>query len=377
MEKKYSILDYFALRGDISFKEKQVNEVDIMMFACLGKPNLDGFVPDNGEACYFRDAYAQYRVLRESGNKKPGLLESQIFIEALDAAVESERYKDIKVSHFINKIVEADTEQLSAITVEGPDGVTYVTFRGTDDTLIGWKENCDLAILEEVPAQRDAVLYLEHIAKCYSGPIIVAGHSKGGNLAIYAASMASEEVQSRILAVYSYDGPGFRKDFFDHPGYKKIKDRIFTYVPYASIIGMIMSPAGKLRVIACEETGPSAHDVYLWNIYQNGFIHLNDISTKSKVFHLAINKTLNEMDMDKRAEFTDELFKGLFATGAFYLMDFSEQSLKKAMIVASQFTKSKEVRKFILSLTENAIKLATLEKLEEEIESQDLYTHND
>jgi len=368
-QKRYSILDYFAMRGDLTFEERGINEVDIMMFACLGKPDYGDFIPANGESISFSEAYSKYMATRTEG-QKAGLLESQIFNETLIAAAKTARFKDIKISHFLNKVVTADVEQISALTVEGPDGITYVTFRGTDDSIIGWKENCDLAILDETPAQKDAVLYLERIANTYDGPIAVLGHSKGGNLAIYASAHVSAEIQDRIKFIYSYDGPGFRKEFLDSEAYLRIKSKIITYVPYASIVGMIMSPAGKINVIACEEEGPYAHDVYLWNLTKDGFVHLNDLSDKSKIFHVAMNNTLNSMDMQERRDFTDDLFEALMSTGSFNLLDFSENSFKKALIVANNFSKSKEIKSFIMSLAENSLKLSFWEKFEEEFNKQ-------
>ena len=240
---------------------------------------------------------------------------------------------------------------MSALTVHGPNGKLYITYRGTDDTLIGWKENCELAILDSVPAQRDAAAYLETVAAQFPGPIVVSGHSKGGNLAVYAAVNARKDIRDRIEKVISYDGPGFLNDFFKQPGYLDIEDKIMTIVPNASLIGMLMRHAGRLDVVDCKRDGPLAHDIFLWNLLPSGFKRTRKLSEKSEVFHHAIDQTLNKLDMQKRQELVDEIFDVLSSTGADNLLDFTEHSAAQALKLSIRAQKSKEIKQFFLMLS--------------------------
>lgn len=367
----YTLEDYLNFRGDLSFDVSPVNEIDEMVFSAIGKADFTGILRD-GEIGRYSEAFARFFETKDNDvNARFGLLASPIMMRVLHAISLCPRYADIKISNFINRISTEKTEQMSALTVLGPNDKIYVTFRGTDDTLVGWKENCELAILNSVPAQRDAVTYLETVAEIFKGPLVVTGHSKGGNLAVYAAANADEEIRGRIEKVISYDGPGFRKEFFETEGYQSIQDKVSTLVPKASIVGMLMENAGRLEVVECESEGPAAHDIFVWNLGREGFLRAQDLTEKSLVFRQAIENTLDEMDMTERQEFVNELFEALSSTGAVKLLDFTEQSLAQIIKLSGNFNRSKEIREFILDLSRFFIKGAaknTLEELQERIQ---------
>lgn len=372
----YILEDYLDFRGDLDFAVSPVNEIDEMIFASMGKADYTGILAESGKGKYSVIFSIYFALHHEKEDENLGLLESPILMKILHKIYQCKRYSDIQICNFVNRISSVDTEQMSALTVIGPNGKIYVTYRGTDDTLVGWKENCELAIKNSVPAQRDATEYLEKIATEFDGPIIVSGHSKGGNLAVYAASEADETVQSRIEKVISYDGPGFMQDFLDKQGYQRVKDRIVTMVPKTSFVGMLMEHAGTLDVIECENDGIGAHDIFYWNLNKEGFLRAGAISDKSRIFHQAMEQTLNNMNLEERQETVDEIFEVLSSTGAVNLLDLSENSVSQALKLSSEFQKSKEIRQFLLSLSKFSIKGAvnsTIEDLQEKI--QDIVTN--
>ena len=348
-------LDYIAWRGDLSFKKSKVNEIDRMLFSIIGKPDYTGIIPVKGDSIKLKDAVKQY-VNKHSDQTKIGLLGSPLLLPVLESMAKATRYKNIQLSAFVNKVLTEKEEQFSALTVIGPDGVNYISFRGTDDSLIGWKENCELAVQQSVPAQRDALAYLQQVAKQCDGPLVVCGHSKGGNLAVYAACCAPKKIQERIVAVYSYDGPGFQDEFMKKPGYLRMKNKITTYVPQQSIVGMLMNMAGTQQIIFTEEIGAAAHDVFAWNVNKNSFIPAKDLSGVSNNFHFAINEVLDKMTSDERQELVEEIFDLLYSTGASMLSDFSEQTLKKTLEFTKQFHKAPELRAFLLNLSGMTLK---------------------
>lgn len=350
----YTALDYVKWRGDLSFEASPINEIDEMLFACVGKPNYGCIFPENGGAITLREAVDKYLYLR--GDSSMGVFRSKQLLDLLKLMAESERYGNLLLSGFVNKVRTDVTEQFSALSVHGPDGKLYVTFRGTDDTLVGWKENCELAICESIPAQRDAAAYLEAQAALYADEIVVSGHSKGGNLAIYAACTVSESVRGRIAKVISYDGPGFLPAFFSKPEYALMRGRIVTYVPYRSIVGMLMKEAGKLTVVACDEYGVSAHDLLLWQVDSRGFITLPELSRFSVVFNSAIDMTLEGMDNLEREVLIDEIFDILYSTGAFQLSDLTDNTFSQLLEMANHFRKAPMLRSFLLTLSELYLK---------------------
>ena len=347
----YKLEDYLFFRGAFDYTAAPVNEIDEMVFASLGKADYTGILSADESSTYANAFNKFFSLHGEQENLALGLLESPIMMKTLHTISKCSRYSNIRISHFVNIVSQEETEQMSALTVHGPNGKIYVTYRGTDDTLIGWKENCELAILESVPAQRDAVAYLETVAAEFQGPIVVSGHSKGGNLAVYAAVNARKEVRERIEKVISYDGPGFFPEFFNQQGYLDIKDRIITIVPNASIIGMLMSHAGRLDVVDCQNEGPLAHDIFIWNLLSNCFERTRKLSEMSAVFHRAIDQTLNKLDMQQRQELVDEIFDVLSSTGADNLLDFTEHTASQALRISVRAQKSKEIKQFFLLLT--------------------------
>ena len=355
-------LDYVDWRGDLSFDTVPVNEIDKYIFTCIGKPDYTGIIPADDKTVTVNEAVGSYFATHEDAGDKLGLIASASTLPMLRKIALSDRFRDIKLSGFINKIVVEKTEQFSALTVFSPDGVKYVSFRGTDDTIVGWKENCELAVKEVGPAQSDAKAYLEWAAETYDGPIIVCGHSKGGNLAVYAACTVSEEIQDRILEVNCYDGPGFMPAFLETEGYKRMKDKITTFVPYMSIVGMLLTQVGRLDVIQASDAGAAGHDGFTWDVFRDRFIHCPELSDASKIFNAAIDEAIADMDSDERRELVEEIFDVLTSTGAFTLSEFSEQSLRKSLELANQFRKAPELRSFLLSLAEKGIKSARNKK---------------
>ncbi len=366
----YTLQDYLFFRGDLDYEAAPVNEIDEMVFASLGKADYTGILAENETASYADAFNAFFTMHGEKEDEMLGLLESPILMKTLLTASRCRRYADIPISHFINKVSTEDTEQISALTVHGPNGKLYVTYRGTDDTLVGWKENCELAILDAVPAQRDAVSYLETVAAEFSGPVVVCGHSKGGNLAVYAAVNAREDIRDRIEKVISYDGPGFLNGFFEQPGYLLMKDRITTVVPNASYIGMLMHRAGGLDVVDCDYNGPRAHDIFVWNLLPDCFERTRQLSDKSMVFHRAIEQTLDELDMQKRQDLVDEIFEVLSSTGADNLLDYTEHSAVQALKMSVRAQKSRQIKQFFLLLSRFSVKDAvdnTVEELQDKV----------
>ena len=366
----YTLNDYLAFRGDLSFETSPVNEIDEMVFASMGKADFSEVLGEN-ETASFGDVFSTYFSMHgKDENASLGLLASPDMMKTLLRISQCPRYAGIRISHFVNIISEEYTEQLSALTVLGPDGKVYVTFRGTDDTLVGWKENCMLAVLYRVPAQRDAAEYLDTISRCFSGPLVLCGHSKGGNLAIYAGAKARPSVQKRIEKIVSYDGPGFMKHFLNQAGYQRVKDRIITMIPSSSIVGMLMDAAGRTDVIACEKSGAAAHDICTWNLGPAAFVRADKLSEKSLKFHKAINMTIEGMSTPERYELVDELFQVLCSTGAVTLSDFTDHTFKQALKLAGEFRKANEIKQFLHLLARFTIMDSIVEPVKQKIETR-------
>ena len=237
-----NIFDYLNWR-DIPIEKVEQNEVDNLILSRASYFPFDG-VLENEEKITLKEAYDRFLKIK----KKPHFLQKED--KKLFAILScSTRFKDIFVYNYINKIDSLEEKQFSAITFFLPVDTIYVAFRGTDDTLVGWKEDLNMTYSEYVPAQEDAVKYLEDIARKTKGPIIVGGHSKGGNLAIYASAFCKESIKKRIIKIYNNDGPGFSKKIVENVKYKNIVEKVHTYIPQTSIIGRLLNHTGKANII--------------------------------------------------------------------------------------------------------------------------------
>ena len=348
------VFDYIDWRGDLSFAASPANEVDKYIIACIGKPDLTGIIPEGSESIELCDAVAAFFAANPNIGDRMGLISSVKTIPALKKLMNTERFGHLRLAGFVRKLDTERTEQFSALTVIAPDGTSYVSFRGTDDSIVGWKENCEFAVRSGVPAQLDALGYLKWAAESFPGPICVCGHSKGGNLAVYAASFAPPEVQDRISEVISFDGPGFMEDVLGSEGYLRIKDRITTIVPSRSLVGMLMSPAGELRVVGSAKGGVAGHDGFNWETQPLGFVRCDEVCEGSRIFRTAIAETLDDMDISERSELVSQIFDVISCTGAVSLSDFTEQTLNKGFELAKSFTRAGEIHAFALRLLRNA-----------------------
>lgn len=207
--------------------------------------------------------------------------------------------------------------QFAAMTFLLPTNTLVVAFRGTDDSLVGWKEDFNMAYTFPVPAQKQAADYLEKIGALWNGNIVVTGHSKGGNLAIYAAMNAPDAIKERISRVYCLDGPGFPENVVNSPEYQSIVAKIIKMVPTASIIGMILYDAPDQERIVVESTdqGLMQHSCYTWLMRGDHFVHADDLSAGSKTFQEALGAWLAGLTQRQREHAVNGLFRVLESSG--------------------------------------------------------------
>ena len=233
------LLTYLQWRGDLPLTADGFNEVDNLILAELSFVDFGGIVPPPGEgsAVPLHEAARRYFAAHPREEIHMGVLVPRQIPDLLEAMAESVRFRDTGLNCFADHLDLEASVQFAALTAELGDGSLYLSFRGTDDTIAGWRENFEMSFLDEVPAQQEAERYVGTVARQYKRKKLrLGGHSKGGNLAVYGAVHCSAAVQRRIAAVYNNDGPGFRTSFLDQPEYRRIADRITTIVPQSSVV---------------------------------------------------------------------------------------------------------------------------------------------
>ena len=207
-----------------------------------------------------------------------------------------------------------------------------------------------MSFSELVPAQTDAANYLNNIAYKYKNNIRVGGHSKGGNLAVYAAAFCDTEIQDRIINVYNNDGPGFCDKIINSKQYQNIIKKVHTYIPQSSIIGRLLNHQEEITILKSTQTGIMQHDLYTWQVLGGEFVK-DELTNSSEFIDKTITNWLKEVNPEQRGEFFDTLFDILNTTEAKTLSELSKNKLETAKRLLESYKHIDDESKELLSKT--------------------------
>lgn len=334
-----NILDYLDWRGDLEFNRDPLNEVDNLVFSVLSYMDFAGAVPTLEEAGSVSLADAA-ETLKQMPEQITAPITSTFFSRLpvlLEKCAGSSRYRDVRLSHYVNRVSFDEAEQFSALVFSTDDTTHFVAFSGTDDTLVGWKEDLEMSFRDVVPAQRSAVEYLDLVMSHLPGVFYLGGHSKGGNLAVFAGANISSEMQPSILLMYNNDGPGFQRAVIESPGYQRVANKILTFLPKSSVVGMLLNQSGHYHVVDSDETGFMQHNAFSWEVIGRTFVYQEGLSTASLKFNSALREWLDTVSLEEREDFVTVLFTILEATGARTLKDFTQDKLTNAKAMIATF----------------------------------------
>ncbi|MEA4964655.1 MAG: Mbeg1-like protein [Oscillospiraceae bacterium] len=340
------IIDYLDWRGDLPFAVSPFNEVDNYILCKLGELDYSDVLPPGQTMTV---SQLPDTVFADGREPLLGLLSSSQLIPLLKRLPETRRFRNLRLSGFVNCVDPEQNEQFSALTITLPNATRFVSFRGTDDTIVAWKEDFLLSVEDVIAAQRDALDYLLQTAET-PGSLIVGGHSKGGNAAVYAAMAAPPAVQDRILAVYNNDGPGFRENMLVRPAYLRIRPKVHTLVSQHSMVGKLLCHETNFQIIRSDRAWISAHDALNWQVLGTKFVRCEDFAAPSKAFEAALTDLQARMNQEERQQFINALFDILTSTGAVTLTDLTEHRLRQALLMARELRQAPEVYRFMLSL---------------------------
>ncbi len=351
-----NIKDYLVWRGDLDFKQAPFCDVDNLIISELAYVDLQGIVPtpSEGGSVALKDAaelFFNKHSVKELENSMSFVWEAPFLFKAM---AESERYRDVKLSDYMDVTDEEAQMQFAAFHVKLSDATTYIVFRGTDDSLIGWKEDFNMSFISPVPAQLAAVEYLNNTVRYAMGKIRIGGHSKGGNLAIYAAVNCNRRVKRKIIEVYNNDGPGFDKAMVVSEEYQAMLPYIKTIVPHHSVVGMLLEHEEDYMVVESSQTGVMQHDPMSWQVVGNRFETLESVSKASQVLRGAVSNWIAGLEKEKRKEFVEALFAIIKASGATTLTDLRMDMLNSAgaalKLYASMDKESRDMLKNVLQM---------------------------
>jgi hypothetical protein len=300
--------DYVIWRGDLPFERDDVNEIDVTLFAMFSLIDFDGVVDASDEGKTIEDAFADY-IAAGKRVERIGLIISSDVVELFSLLAASERFKSLKLKRYENNVDARDVEQFCAITIEGKD-FRIISFSGTDDTVIGWRENFNMVVDYTVPAQKSAIRYLESVVKKDKRNFIT-GHSKGGHLAMYSFYHSSPATQKAVTRVYSMDGTGILNEKWD----SAICRRITEVVPQDAIVGRLFSHFGKYEVVLSSYKGVNQHDAFSWQIAGTKYVGSKRTKASEKVID-EIHSAISSLSQEDLKDFIDGLDKMLVTAGA-------------------------------------------------------------
>lgn len=328
-----NIMDYLDWRGDLTLRASPFNEVDALLLAELSFIDFAGIVPPpgGGSAVPLSECARVWLERRGGHMDDMGVLVPDKIPQMLRRLAQTPRFANLGVNAAFERLDLVREEQFAAAAFELEDGTVYVSFRGTDDTLVGWKEDFNLSFLKCIPSQEEAAVYLARVAAQYpAAPLRVGGHSKGGNLAVYSAVHVDEAVQQRILAVYNCDGPGFSEPLEGLPEHSRIASRIVTLVPQSSVVGMLLEHEQCFHIVQSVESGVQQHDGFSWQVLGTQFVRLSEPSREGRVMDETLDSWAASMDHEQRKKVADALYAVLTGTGARTLSDLTAERAKSA-----------------------------------------------
>lgn len=357
-----SITDYVRWRGDLSFTQSPFNNVDAIVFAQLTYNKLEGLMSDQfDESITLVELVERLEKAPDFKERKNlGFMISSETVELLFLCARSERYGHVKVTAFRSYYSEEECEQFAAATYTFGNS-SVIALRGTDDYLIGWKEDCNISYMDPVPAQAHALEYFNQAAaKFKKNNLYVTGHSKGGNLSLYAGVKSDFRFKHRIRAIYNLDGPGFPKEFFEKRDFKSVRSKVVSLYPEYAIVGMFFKHDDNYTIMKSFGKSIRQHDPFTWEVMGNNVVPADVFTKESRLFEKSFNEWADGMTDDEKKVFIEAVFKILMAGGYKTNLDLSENliaaSPKMVEAFATMDRKTKaNVRKIITEL-KNAIK---------------------
>lgn len=333
-----NIMDYISWRGDLSFEQSQFNEVDNLILACFSYVNLDGISAVTKQKGIglkkLTKEFMKLHTMKELEADKSFIRLAPFMMMEMAKSV---RFGKCVVRNYVNDIVTEAEQQFAAMEIVLEDGTSYVSFRGTDDTIIGWKEDFNLST-GVVPAQKRAIEYLQKISEHTDGMLRVGGHSKGGNLAIYGSVMC-KSAHEKILEIYSNDGPGFSREFQELPETKEMMPKIIRIIPEYSIIGTLLEHEKEPVIVASSSKGLLQHDGFSWEVQGPALVRRDSLNKTALRFIEILHKWIDGMDMEQKRLLIEDLFATLQASGYENLSEVQSGGLKSLAAMVKRVEK--------------------------------------
>lgn len=341
-----NIIDYAERKMD-SFKRAQFNPVDSLVLSQLTYIYFNHLVPG------IKDPDKTVRIA--------DLLKAEYIPDMLDnvrnpednyklllALGMSPRFRDITMCSYCDKLDIGQETQFAAVTYLLDDENAYIGYRGTDASFIGWKEDFNMAFISPIPAQEKGLEYLTQVAEKYPHILMLGGHSKGGNIAVYSAMECHPSIQKRIVKVYSHDGPGFKDEILIGEKYEKIKDRVYKSLPQSSLVGMLLHNQEDYTVVKSKQFWIMQHDPFSWQVDGEDFKYAKGITKGAEHVNVALSQWLSGLDDKERERFINTLYSVFESIGVVNFNELTGEWYKNTLTALSALRGiDKETKHFV------------------------------
>ena len=376
-----NVVDYLHWRGDLTLDTDPFNNVDNLILSILSYMGFGGVVPSERSEKRVQLGDACAKILKKLKND-PSIIAgfSRVDGTFLEALVDAPRFANIELGRYVDRINVEKSLQFAAFTAYLPTGQMFVSFRGTDGTLVGWRENLNLSF-QVTSADKSAALYLEkrireHLAEGNSSTcanVMVGGHSKGGNLAAYAATVCPKELFGTLDRVWSNDGPNMCPELLHTTAHQVLGNKYIRILPEFSVVGMIFDdPAVPKLIVKSSETGMMAHDGVSWQVMRNTLEFADDFQLECKKINEAFSAWYKDLPLSEREHFTNELFDALSAGGAIYFSDIISSPANLQPVVTALTKTEKQTKEIFFDLLSSLVNASATSLIENITESSQI-----
>ncbi|MBQ7535405.1 MAG: DUF2974 domain-containing protein [Stomatobaculum sp.] len=348
------IRDYLKWRGDLDFAASPFNEVDGAILSYLAYLDMDECFREQGSGRItvpFSDAVRQYFKTHEKEEIDKLIPPFNMVPYVAEEAAKTVRFGSLTVTDYVNIIDTKVVEQMAAMVFWPDQHTAFASFRGTDNTITGWKEDFGLSYLRSTPGQKHAAEFMDRVIGPLAGSsaagdltVYAGGHSKGGNLAIYGTAFAEPAVRDTVKTVYANDAPGFRQEIVEEPGYRQILPKVISILPESSIIGGLLSSDCENIIIKSTETGLMQHDPLSWELLGTAFLRTVR-SDLGRFFDDSTRSWISGLGDRELEYFTEALFEVLGAGGTTTVNELVKDPLKSInQIVRASWTLDPKIK---------------------------------
>lgn len=340
-----NINDYMSWRGDLPISSKHpFNELDSMILSRFS------YLPFSKISMKSKETMASISKKMESFGEDKFMYHGDR--DLIINLGKSERFKNLQVTDYVCENDVKSEKQFSAITIHLSSKEIYISYFGTDYTIYAWKEDFNMGFMKNVPCQLAGKKYLERISRKYSTKKIrLGGHSKGGNVAIYAAFTVRPKIQNRIIKIHNFDGPGFNKEIVEKYSNSKVLPRIETYIPQESVVGRLLNHKEKITVVYSTEKGIIQHEIFSWQVMRDSTIKLESNTKNSENIDKTLSEWLENTTPEQRKIFVDTIFELLYSTGSTTLSDLTHNLSSNLLKIMKKYNQiSKEDKKVLMQM---------------------------